>query len=84
MVLVLLRGHIKEAWWALPHCGAHAPSWCARDVAAGHVPAFELDAPMLAQIIGSRDIVWENLLVMHSPMFNLAHQYCTNIEIRNL
>ena len=74
-VRMLAAGQCK-----LPHCGAHAPSWCARDVAAGHVPAFELDAPMLAQIIGSRDIVWENLLVMHSPMFNLAHQYCTNIQ----
>ena len=55
--------------------GAHAPEWCARDVALGKVPAFDLDPPPMVMIIGSMNILWEDLLIMHSPFWTLIHQY---------
>ena len=55
--------------------GAHAPEWCARDVALGKVPAFDLDPPPMVMIIGSKNILWEDLLIMHSPFWTLIHQY---------
>jgi polygalacturonase len=77
-------------WWcvrmlaARQPAGAHAPSWCARDVALGKVPAFDLDAPMMIMLIGSTDIVWEDLLITNAPMWCVVHQYSSNIVIRNV
>jgi len=83
--------HGGGAWWwcmrmlaAKQPGGPHAPSWCPRAVAAGQVPAFDLDAPPMIMIIGSTAILWENLLVTHSPEWTLVHQYCSDIVIRNV
>ena len=53
-------------------------------MAAGQVPAFDLDAPPMIMIIGSTAILWENLLVTHSPEWTLVHQFSSDIVIRNV
>ena len=77
-------------WWCMrmlaagQPSGPHAPAWCPRMVADGLIPAFHLAAPPMIMLVGCTGVLWENLLVTHSPMFCLTHQYSSNIEIRNV